>query len=553
MIEETVEYVRTTEDGFFSRTGSITNSPKRRAGRLKRVTLLLVLILLVLGRWELALSYSGGAGTSADPYQIASGVDLLELMNAPGDWGAHFILTNNIDAIGIGSPTPIGNPAQKFTGVLDGQQHVISNLTINLPLADNVGLFGYIGEGAIVRNLGLENGSVSGHRYVGMLCGWHAGTVSNCHVTGNVWGDTMVGGFCGGAGGYPPQKAMIYDSHAAVTVVGQGSQVGGFCGNFAGPDAGGLSNCYATGNVMGQNEVGGLCGHSEGDHDNCYATGDVTAETDWAGGLIGYILMGNVNNSYATGNVTAGQRGAGGFCGVTWGNILDCYATGNATAGQSMAGGFSAYSYLGVFYRCYSTGDAVSNGTIAGGFCGTSYVSLIGDCFSTGMAYARDDIAGGFCGNIDHPAGFFHNCFSTGAAISPGGTVGGFCGSQNNSTGGYIGIFWDIQTSGCWVGFGDGFSDPEVQGLATAPMKMRATFEDAGWDFVTIWDIKEGLTYPFLRSLPNPFPEEPPVEPVKHAIEATVPTLNSAGVSAFVFLTMIAMTWLRKRKRRLER
>ena len=106
-------------------------------------------------------------------------------------------------------------------------------------------------------------------------------------------------------------------------------------------------------------------------------------------------------------------------------------------------------------------------------------------------------------------------------------------------------------TSGCLVGFGDGFSDPEVQGLATALMKMRATFEDAGWDFVTVWDIKEGLTYPFLRSLPDPFPEEPPVEPEKHAVDVSVPTLNGAGVVAFVFLTTMAMTWLMKRRRKI--
>ncbi|MHC4616544.1 MAG: hypothetical protein ACYTEQ_02190, partial [Planctomycetota bacterium] len=43
-------------------------------------------------------------------------------------------------------------------------------------------------------------------------------------------------------------------------------------------------------------------------------------------------------------------------------------------------------------------------------------------------------------------------------------------------------------------------SDPNVIGKTTAEMQTESTFTDAGWDFVEVWDIGEGQTYPFLRT-----------------------------------------------------
>ena len=49
---------------------------------------------------------------------------------------------------------PIGD-ATKFTGSFDGQGRTISNLTINRPTNDYVGLFGYVGIGGTVQDVGL--------------------------------------------------------------------------------------------------------------------------------------------------------------------------------------------------------------------------------------------------------------------------------------------------------------------------------------------------------------------------------------------------------------
>jgi hypothetical protein len=44
--------------------------------------------------------------------------------------------------------------------------------------------------------------------------------------------------------------------------------------------------------------------------------------------------------------------------------------------------------------------------------------------------------------------------------------------------------------------------DPNVLGKSTADMHAESTFTAAGWDFVEVWGIGEGQTYPFLRTHP---------------------------------------------------
>ena len=44
--------------------------------------------------------YTGGAGTAADPYQIATAQDLIDLGETPEDYDKHFILTSDIDLSG---------------------------------------------------------------------------------------------------------------------------------------------------------------------------------------------------------------------------------------------------------------------------------------------------------------------------------------------------------------------------------------------------------------------------------------------------------------------
>ena len=72
----------------------------------------------------------------------------------------YFRLTEDIDLSGH-SWEPIGNSAQSFLGVFDGNGHTISGLYIDAPDEDNQGLFGYLGDdetaSAEVKNIGIVN------------------------------------------------------------------------------------------------------------------------------------------------------------------------------------------------------------------------------------------------------------------------------------------------------------------------------------------------------------------------------------------------------------
>ena len=71
-----------------------------------------------------------------------------------------------------GGWAPIGDnstngSASRFTATFEGNDYTLSNLYINRGSADYVGLFGVLGSGGGVFNLGLEGGSVTGNNQVG--------------------------------------------------------------------------------------------------------------------------------------------------------------------------------------------------------------------------------------------------------------------------------------------------------------------------------------------------------------------------------------------------
>ncbi|OQX96518.1 MAG: hypothetical protein B6I24_11285 [Bacteroidetes bacterium 4572_128] len=75
-----------------------------------------------------------GAGTEENPFQIATLDNLHWLTQNFIYWGKHYIQTADIDAIETSAWDngqgflPIGNDNHRFSGVYDGQNHVISNL-----------------------------------------------------------------------------------------------------------------------------------------------------------------------------------------------------------------------------------------------------------------------------------------------------------------------------------------------------------------------------------------------------------------------------------------
>ena len=99
-------------------------------------------------------------------------------------------LGGNIDLAGH-EWTPIGNWNDEggtfFEGTFDGQGYTISNLYINEPAGDGVGLFGAV-TNATIKGINVNNVNVTGYQAVGTVAGYaYSGcTISDCHVTGSV-------------------------------------------------------------------------------------------------------------------------------------------------------------------------------------------------------------------------------------------------------------------------------------------------------------------------------------------------------------------------------
>ena len=224
-----------------------------------------------------------------------------DLQGMNGTLSGNYALGANVNAITTASWNanagfdPIGDGASNFTGAFDGLGHVITGLTINRPSEDNVGLFGAV-SGVTISNIGLTGGSVIGKSSVGSLAGSVANysAISKSYATGAVTGVGGSSWYIGGLVGVG-EDSTISESYAAgdVTGVGGSSQyIGGMVGWFTIIGSGiiGITNSYASGDVIGGGFVGGLVGYNSADITNSYAMGAVAgqqASSRNLGGLVG--------------------------------------------------------------------------------------------------------------------------------------------------------------------------------------------------------------------------------------------------------------------------
>ena len=373
-----------------------------------------------------ALVIGGTSYTVINSLGAAGSTTSTDLQGLNGNLSGQYALGSNIDAspsstwnAGAGF-TPIGSSATPFTGAFDGLGHTVGNMTINRPSATDLGLFGYTGSSAVISNVGLIGGDVSGDGVLGGLVGDNNGTISNTYNTGNVTGSLSVGGLVG------INDSRVTNSYATGTV--KGAIAGGLIGDNNGGAT--VSNSYATGTVNGtDNQVGGLVGLNYGTITDSYATGNVNGHF-YIGGLVGenngaaQFSAGVVTNSYATGNVTASEYD-GGLVGLNDGSIANSHAAGSVSG--FIMGGLVGQNCGGcTISNSYATGSVNGTGNIVGGLVGLNYGTITGSyaaADTTGFSYL-----GGLVGGND---GTVTNSYATGS-VSGGGILGGLVGLNND-------------------------------------------------------------------------------------------------------------------------
>lgn len=298
---------------------------------------LLLLLAICFFALPARAKYGGGTGELNDPYLIFDANQMNAIGADSNDWDKHFKLMADIDLSAFSGTTfnIIGTHwTSPFTGVFDGNGHIVSNFTYTSTGTDYIALFGDVGTDGEIKNLGMVDVNVDAGTgyYVGGLVGLNDyGIVLNCYATGTVTGNKYVGGLVG---------LNYYD--------------------------GTVSNCYATGTVSGVSWVGGLMGINHyGTVSKCYATGTISGVA-YVGGLVGYRYYGTVSNCYASGSVSGGYWYVGGLVGWNNSTVSNCYATGSVS-GSSIVGGLVGYDYFGTVTASFWDIDTSGQATSAGG------------------------------------------------------------------------------------------------------------------------------------------------------------------------------------------
>ena len=194
---------------------------------------------------------------------ISTPQDLIDLGSDPNNYSGSFILVNDIDMTGysfawapIAPHNPDGTPGTPFTGVFDGDGHVISNLVVDDEGAGHNGLalFGTIDSCAQILDVGLENVSISATA--------------------------------------PSPMSVVYYTGGLVAYVAGGC----------------ISRCYTTGSLQGRYFVGGLAGYSDGLIEDCYSSASVHTVSNSGAGLVAR-THGRVRRCYSSGPVIDGDNG----------------------------------------------------------------------------------------------------------------------------------------------------------------------------------------------------------------------------------------------------
>ena len=395
--------------------------------------------------------FSGGKGTEAEPFEIATAENLDSLSfytnSVKSDFfcSAYYKQTADIDMQGK-AIKPLAEPGE-FKGVYDGGNHAIAHLSLNTAAGKPSGFIAK-GTGATLKNLNLTDASIDAkYVYCGALVGYAKScTIENCTVTGQVRqyvkdisiGSDANAGYSGGLVGWMDDTTL-----KNCTLDGDAT----FYGKFSGGLVGYAKNSTIEGcRVTKENTIniyyhwaGGLVGVAEGADmlvKGCSFEGNLTNVGYILGGIVGELKGGRVEECVfgSYGKMGSDKYFVGGIVGAAvpvHEIVIDKCAVYGVVSGQYSVG--AVVGYTGFLTSSLKIGNATKPVTIS------NCASIGAEITATGNNGGSNSysLVTGLCG-WTHGSGTttIKGCYAAPSlvqttSVGNRGAIGGISGYQN--------------------------------------------------------------------------------------------------------------------------
>ena len=313
------------------------------------------------------------AEARAQGYTVVKTAQELKEALKSGDANCKVMLFSDIDLNDLGFDetgsnwTAVGDEAESFNGIFDGNDFIISNLTMNDtdPDKKRQSLIGSA-EGATIKNVIMENVNLNfKSNSIGGIVGYADGTtIENVDVTGSIQSSNS---YIGGIAGYVVNNSEINNCSFSGTVNNY-MYTGGIAGYTKDST---IKNTDVTASITGRSySTAGITGYgSNSTIENCNVSGDITGREN-TGGIVANDYGSTIQNCNVSADITASYRYTGGIVGNDNGSIIqNCNVSADITASGMSTGGISGQKHYGTIENCTATGS-ISGTQYTGGVVG---------------------------------------------------------------------------------------------------------------------------------------------------------------------------------------
>ena len=233
----------------------------------------------------------------------------------PGKSGKAFILVQDINLGDVLTPAsaaqwiPVGTEETPFSGLFIGNNHKIyalriagmqqETLTLGQTSAPNMALFGYTSNASFY-DIRLDLVVKGSQNVASLVAIANATTINNVTATGEVYGENIVGGLVADAYG-----ATIEYVNSGTQIDASGDIAGGIVGQSSKSV---IKSAGSSGKITAMQSVGGVVGiASQTTIINAQASGTITGAAN-TGGLVGEMLTSKLYNAFTTTKLVCHQE-----------------------------------------------------------------------------------------------------------------------------------------------------------------------------------------------------------------------------------------------------